>query len=387
MIPQRILVRGVNWLGDAVMTTPALVRLRERYPTSSITLLTHAKLAGLWHRHPAVDSVLTFDRSDGVWGVARRLRSHRFDAAFLFPNSPRSALEAFLARIPRRIGGTWPWRDWLLTDVVPAQSGSVPMRRRSVREIVAAQSDSLAPPHWGEPLPGPAAHHIHQYLRLVGGEGAPSAPIIGVDPEVMLAVSDRFGLESSRRWIGINAGAEYGPAKRWPAEHFRSVIAAVLARPGMGVLVFGGGSDVDLARSLCPAEGPNCKVLAGRTSLAELAAALKRCVVVVTNDTGPMHLAAAVGTPVVVPFGSTSPQLTGPGLPGDARHVLIQAEVPCGPCFLRVCPADFRCLGKFLRASPGGIGEARMAGMMGLSGCVKAMQRRHFLRETVRMAA
>lgn len=344
MIPKRILVRGVNWLGDAVMTTPALVRLRERYPTSSITLLTHAKLAGLWHRHPAVDSVLTFDRSDGVWGVARRLRSHRFDAAFLFPNSPRSALEAFLARIPRRIGGTWPWRDWLLTDVVPAQSGSVPMRRRSVREIVAAQSDSLAPPHWGEPLPGPAAHHIHQYLRLVGGEGAPSAPIIGVDPEVMLAVSDRFGLESSRRWIGINAGAEYGPAKRWPAEHFRSVIAAVLARPGMGVLVFGGGSDVDLARSLCPAEGSNCKVLAGRTSLAELAAALKRCVVVVTNDTGPMHLAAAVGTPVVVPFGSTSPQLTGPGLPGDARHVLIQAEVPCGPCFLRVCPADFRCL-------------------------------------------
>ena len=114
--------------------------------------------------------------------------------------------------------------------------------------------------------------------------------------------------------------------------------------PELGVAVFGGPSDVELAQSLVPAGATHVRLLAGKTSLAQLAAALGLCEVVVTNDTGPMHLAAAAGARVLVPFGSTSPELTGPGLPGDSRHRFVREPVPCGPCFLRNCPADHRCL-------------------------------------------
>src|SRR5438093_9708171 len=110
---EKLLVRGVNWLGDAVMTTPALLRLREARPCAHLTLLTHAKLADLWLRHPAIDSVLTFQHGEGAFAIGRRLREGNFSIALVLPNSPRSALEVFLARIPRRIGHARPWRNFL----------------------------------------------------------------------------------------------------------------------------------------------------------------------------------------------------------------------------------------------------------------------------------
>src|SRR5262245_16381056 len=116
MNPERILVRGVNWLGDAVMTTPALLRLRERFPAAVITLLAQEKLKDLWLRHPAVNETITFAPGEGVFSVGRKLRSGRFDLALVLPNSPRSALEVWLARIPRRVGLARPWRNWFLTD-------------------------------------------------------------------------------------------------------------------------------------------------------------------------------------------------------------------------------------------------------------------------------
>src|SRR2546426_168375 len=131
----RILVRGVNWLGDAVMTTPALQRLREARPNAHITLLTHAKLAELWQHYPEVDAVLTFAKGDGVLSIARRLREQNFDLALLLPNSPRSALEVFWARIPHRVGYVRPWRKFFMTQRVTPRPGAVPMRKRSVGEI------------------------------------------------------------------------------------------------------------------------------------------------------------------------------------------------------------------------------------------------------------
>jgi len=345
--PDRILVRGVNWLGDAVMSTPAVLRLRERFPSARIALLTQGKLAGLWADHPAIDEVISFQPGEGVWAVARRLRSLRFDLAVILPNSPRSAMEAFFARIPRRVGGRWPWRNWMLTDVVEAHPGAVAMRRRDPAEIAAVLSRPKAPAHWGEPLPGPAAHHIHQYLRLLrplGGCVDPLPPSIGVNPRVLSETRARFEIDPSRGWIGINAGAEYGAAKRWPAESFRALVAQWVRRPDLGILLFGGPADVALAESLVPSDPRQVRVLAGKTTLPQLAAGLKCCAVVVTNDTGPMHLAAAVGTPVLVLFGSTSPELTGPGLPGDPRHRFLRHEVACSPCFLRECPANLQCL-------------------------------------------
>ena len=172
--PRRILVRGVNWLGDAVMTTPALMRLRERFPDAHLALLTPEKLKDLWLHHPAIDEIVTFRDSDDIWEVARRIRLHPhafkkqmenyaelgrnfleadtpqilssterilvsadpvFDLALVLPNSPRSALEVWLARIPQRIGYARPWRNFFLTQTVTARPDAVKMRKRSTSEI------------------------------------------------------------------------------------------------------------------------------------------------------------------------------------------------------------------------------------------------------------
>ena len=350
--PQRILVRGVNWLGDAVMTTPALQRLRERFPDAEITLLTPEKLKDLWPGHPAVDRVLTFGAKAGVLSIARRLRAERFDLALLFPNSPRSGFEAWLAAVPRRVGGAWPWRDWLLTDVVPPAPGVVKMRKRTVAEIrrlVAAKAPSskFQAPSLEE------AHQLHHYLRLVahlGGNAELLSPKLGLGAGEIAHARQKFDLTEDRLWIGLNAGAEYGPAKRWPKENFIAAARELHARLNCGVVLFGGKGDVPLAEEISHAleslrvPRSALRVLAGTTSLRELVAALACCRALLTNDTGPMHVAAALGVPVVVPFGSTSPELTGPGLPGDPRHHLLQSEATCAPCFLRECPIDFRCM-------------------------------------------
>jgi heptosyltransferase-2 len=279
------------------------------------------------------------------------MRREGFDAALLLPNSPRVAVESWLAGIRRRIGGAWPWRDWLLTEVVPAAPERVKMRKRTRAEIehrISAKASREGYPS--------ASHQLHHYLRIAAALGAstePAAPRLEVTPAEVEAARQRFGLAPARRWLGINAGAEYGPAKRWPQERFTALAREAAAWPGWGVILFGGPADQTITRAVeegvrqaagswsAPATLAN---LTGRTSLRELCAALRCCEVLVTNDTGPMHLAAALGTPVVALFGSTSPELTGPGLPGEPRHRLLAADVPCAPCFLRECPVDFRCL-------------------------------------------
>ena len=370
--PRRILVRGVNWLGDAVMTTPALIRLREKYRGAHITLLTPAKLRDLWQQHPAVDEVIGFNAGEGVFSVGRKLRAGNFDLALVLPNSPRSAIETWLAQVPQRIGYARSWRNWFLTRVIPTRPGHVVMRKRTPQEInrlvgnagnVAARSrrreeadfagdPGNPPPHVGGY--DTTTHHIYEYLHLTAALGAsdePTPPSLVVAPMEVEAVSQKFGILESLRAVrplfGLNPGAEYGPAKRWPAERFIATAHRIQERTNCEWLIFGGQSDQAVASEIHSAlRTPHSALhyLAGRTSLRELMALLKLCRVLLTNDTGPTHVAAALGTPVVVPFGSTSPELTGPGLPGDPRHRLLKSEAPCSPCFLRDCPIDFRCL-------------------------------------------
>src|SRR5258705_4044569 len=132
---EKILVRGVNWLGDAVMTTPALMRLREGRPKAHITLLTPSKLAELWQSHPAINAVMPFEPNEGLFHVARRIREGRFDTAVAFSNSPRSALEVFFARVLERIGLARPWRTWTFTKPVTPRAQEVETRRRSASEV------------------------------------------------------------------------------------------------------------------------------------------------------------------------------------------------------------------------------------------------------------
>ena len=353
----RILVRGVNWLGDAVMTTPALMRLREKYPRAAIFLLAPRKLADLWRRHPAINAAIFFEAEESVFSVGRRLRKGGFTHALVLPNSPRSALEPFLAGIPERIGYARPWRNLLLTQTVAPRQGMVKMRKRSAAEIQQLISAPSAAPHSTSPAPDTApgkAHQIYEYLHLVatlGVDPQPMAPLLRTIPfaETGLARFFPAGSEKTRCFIGLNPGAEYGPAKRWPLESFAEAANELYRRLDCEFLIFGGPGDVALAeklRALLPEPMARRHVisLAGKTRLDELMVALKMCRVLITNDTGPMHVAAALGTPVIVPFGSTSPELTGPGLPGDVRNHWIKSDAPCAPCFLRECPIDFRCL-------------------------------------------
>jgi len=423
--PRRILVRGVNWLGDAVMTTPALLRLREQFPDARITLLTPEKLAALWTHHPAVDEIIGFSDEDGLVTMANKLknwpgqflefykkclgefwhelnnlpkplrkednlprpfqqvedeirrqdlkqvadaanrslthpfRNLLFDLALVLPNSPRSALEVFFARIPKRVGYSRPWRNWFLTQVVASRGEAVKMHKRSVAEIKAAINDP--PPDAARITYHASAHQIHEYLHLVAALGAnaePLAPLLFVTLEEIEAARKKFGLEEiSGPILGLNPGAEYGPAKRWPVDRFISAAQEIQKRTNCVWLLFGGKSDVSLTAQISAALHASRIVhhdLAGQTTLRELMALLKLCRVLLTNDTGPMHVAAALGTPVVVPFGSTSPELTGPGLPGDPCHHLLKSDAPCSPCFLRECPIDFRCMK--------GIGAERVVG-------------------------
>lgn len=350
--PEKILLRGVNWLGDAVMTTPALQRLREARPQAHITLLTHAKLAGLWEQHPAIDSVLTFSDADGVFSIANKLRAEKFSTALVLPNSPRSALEVFLARIPVRVGLARPWRNFFLTKAVPPRRDEVRMHKRTAAEVQALVAGNSRATQSAIPS---SSHQLHHYLHLVAALGANPAPLpprLEVTDAEVAAIKKRFGFrDDGTPLLGINAGAEYGPAKRWPRERFVAAAIEIQRRTNCQWWIFGGKADVELATGIADEiaaakTGPpdSAHSIAGQTSLRELCAALKACGLVITNDTGPMHVAAALGTPVIVPFGSTSPELTGPGLPGDATHHLIKANVSCSPCFLRECPIDFRCM-------------------------------------------
>jgi heptosyltransferase-2 len=341
--PGLLLVRGVNWLGDAVMTTPALLRLRERFPEARIALLTPEKLADLWRDHPAVNDVIFPNAGDGAFATAKVLREGKFDLALVLPNSPRSALEVFFAGIPKRIGYARPWRNFLLTQAVAPRPEGMEMHKRSISEINAAIAGHESRINYPS-----SAHQIHEYLRLVAALGANSAPLppqLFVTPGEIEAARTKFGLEKiSGPILGLNPGAEYGPAKRWPAERFIAAAREIHRQTNCVWLLFGGKNDTTAAAQIQSALGPLAINLSGQTTLRELMCLLKLCRVLLTNDTGPMHVAAALGTPVVAPFGSTSPELTGPGLPGDRRHRLLQSGAPCSPCFLRECPIDFRCM-------------------------------------------
>ena len=243
------------------------------------------------------------------------------------------------------------------------------MRKRSAAEVkrLVGSHPERPQPSTINYQPTGASHHIHHYLHLaaaLGANPAPLAPMVTISERESGLVAERFGFapagpDAAARFA-LHAGAEYGPAKRWPAERFAAAAVELHRRTGCHWILLGGPAETALASWLAteiarhalreqPEAGavpPPAPVsnLAGRTSLRELAAALKACQVLLANDSGPMHLAAAVGTPVVVPFGSTSPELTGPGLPGDTRHRVLRAHAPCSPCFRRQCPLDLRCL-------------------------------------------
>ena len=299
--PFRILIRSTNWLGDAVMSAPALRAIRAGRPDARLTVLTPAKLADFWATIPEVSEVITTVPGESVFAVARKIR-RGFDVAFVFPNSIRAALEVFLAGIPRRVGYRRPWRGRLINQVVP-----------------------------DPPKGKPSRHQVHHYLKMAAHAGA---DIEGAAQRY----ADRPEPEGAG-WLGLCPGAEYGPAKRWMTERFAAVAQQVHEQSGLKWLLFGVEKDRPVGDEIAAKLGENgCRNLIGQTSLAELIAQLRQCRLLLTNDTGTMHLAAHLGVPVVAIFGSTEPALTGPR---GRRVRVLRHHVVCSPCFQAGMPAGF----------------------------------------------
>jgi heptosyltransferase II len=300
--PFRFVIRSPNWLGDAVMSLRAARAFKLGRPDSRLSVLAPAKLAAFWESVAEVDEVISLAPEDSVFSVARKFRG-RFEAAILFPNSFRSAAEAWLARIPRRVGFRGHFRSMLLTQIIDE-----PRKKTAARP----------------------KHHADRYWHLARSCGAAEPPPIGNRPSPPVDLV-----------VGVCPGAEYGPAKRWPAGRFRKTMELVSKEVACSWVIVGTENDRRLAAEILEGFNGSAEDLTGKTSLEELISRLRTMRALLTNDTGTMHLADYLGIPLVAIFGSTEPRLTGPRSP---TSTVLRHQVECSPCFLRECPLDFRCM-------------------------------------------
>jgi len=321
---ERLFIRAVNWLGDAVLTTPALGAVREAFPSATITIAAKPLVAELFRHHPDVDEIVVYDKDGihaGVLGMVRMaaaVRRGRFDAAILFQNAFDAALLAFLAGIGERMGYATDGRRLLLSRAVPVTP-----------EVLAL-------------------HHAEYYLRLVAelGISRPAAPGLKIhvtheEREAIRASLRAQGVPEGKRILGINPGATYGSAKRWFPERFAEVADALSEEWNAAVVLMGSPPETPLAVEIEAAMRGKPVNLAGRTTVRELMALLSLCSFLVTNDSGPMHIGAAFGVPMVAVFGPTDWRKTSPW---TRRARIVRIDIDCSPCMLRVCNREHECM-------------------------------------------
>ena len=315
---EKILIRGPNWVGDAVLAIPALKAIRERFPAAEITLLVRPWVAGLFSAAPYVDKVWSENKPTTLksWvSIMRDIRGRRFDMALLLPNSFESALMMFLGGVRQRIGYAADGRRWMLTD---------PVTKACERR-----------------------HQIHYYLDLAKALSAvtdrPSISIEATSSERQsarqLLATERISRETA--FLVLNPGAAYGSAKRWHQERFANVADNLARELDLQVAIIGSGAERPIADQISAVMKSQTAVLNGKTSLETLIGVLAESSLMVTNDSGPMHIAAALGIPTVAIFGPTDEINTGPYGP---RTRVVKHAVECSPCLLRDCPIDHRCM-------------------------------------------
>ena len=324
--PQKILVRSPNWIGDAVISLPALAALRGRFPGAEIVLAAKPWVSEVYQRHPAVNRQMIFDPQGehrGIRGFSRfvhALRDERFDAAVLLQNAFHAAWMAWRARIPVRLGYARAGRRFLLTHPV---------------EVPPAAA---------------YGHQVYYYLHLLFRAGL----ISRIDPvpaiHLPLAVEEKLwaakylealGLTGPRFLVGLNPGASHGPAKRWLSERYAALADRLIGSLHADVLIFDARAEKSLAEEIAWAMEHTPIIVESQVTLRQMMSLLGACRLVVSNDSGPMHLAAALGVPVVAIFGSTDARATGPVGPHTR---VVRQRVPCSPCWFRECPIDFRCM-------------------------------------------
>lgn len=320
---RRILVRCTNWIGDCVMTTPALKVIRDNFPSARISALAKPWIRDVLVTNPSVDEVISYGNEykglKGQYRLAGELAQRGFDLAILLQNAFEAAWITRLAGIPRRAGYNTDARGLLLTHKV--------ILKKETKKI----------------------HQVYYYLRMLEGIGLKTN---GREPELFLEPqsSDAASVEKMLRreqtgnqqiLIGINPGAAYGPAKRWLPEYFLAVIKRLIKETGCKVIVFGTKADTGMGEEALRADPDGVINLAGRTTLSEAIAAIALCGAFITNDSGLMHVAAALNVPLVSIFGSTNPVTTGPF---SKKARVIRKEFDCSPCLKTDCPSDFRCM-------------------------------------------
>ncbi len=321
---RKILIRSTNWIGDAVMTTPAVEAIRENFPDARISVLVKPWVRDVFVANPYIDEIILYDkahRHKGLGGqvrLAKELAEFGFDLALLLQNAFEAAWLAYLAGIPRRAGYGTDLRGILLTHRVHLH----PETKK--------------------------VHQVHYYLRMLEGLGLK----VGKRPKLFLAspLDDRawaknllvnHGIKDDHALIGINPGASYGPAKRWLPEHFLELTRRLVERPHVKIIIFGTDADTEVAKMVLKVAPEQVINMAGRTTLGQAIGMLAKCRVFVTNDSGLMHVAAALNVPLVAIFGSTDPVTTGPF---SDRALVVHKNLDCSPCLKTVCPLDFRCM-------------------------------------------
>jgi heptosyltransferase II len=307
----KILVRATNWIGDALMSLPALGAIRDRFPKAQIVILAKPWVADLYARQSFADEIIVYNLQSS-WSMGRELRSRKFDCAILLQNAFEAAWIAWLAKIPTRIGYKRDGRQLLLTRAVDV------------------------------PRPGEIPRHQRfYYLELLR-----RAALIDRLPEnVSIQLQSRTppsGTRNVGRVIGVSPGAAYGTAKRWLPERFAEAAGALAAARGASIALFGSKSE----RALCEEIAQRltgCQVTnyAGETTLAQFIDLAAGCELFLTNDSGSMHITSALGVPTVAIFGATDDMATGPA--GSNARV-VRHPVDCSPCLLRECPIDHRCM-------------------------------------------
>lgn len=320
---RKILIRAPNWVGDNIFTFPAVRLLRRHFPEAQLTILVRGTLESLWEIIPEIDEVITFNLKGGgrdlkgKQNLITMLRRRRFDLAVIFPRSFESALWMWLAGIPERWGYAEEKRSCLLTRAV-----------RSPRKY------RITP-------------RMDYYYRLVSNAGdsefAPAA-CLELDPELVSSAGDFLrslvGEYPEDRLIGFHPGSSYGPAKCWPARNYGKLAGILQKKMGFVILLFGSEKERDMLEEIAAA-GTGIINLGGMTDLKRAAALMSLCRVFVANDSGLLHLAAALGVPVVGLYGSTDPEATGPR---GKKVKIIYKNIECSPCLMRECPSDFICM-------------------------------------------
>lgn len=313
---RRLLIRAPNWVGDAVMSLPVLAGLTKLFPAAPITVLAVPRVAPLFAGQPGVAEVIAYPAGQAKWRTLLGLRG-RFDLALALPNSFGSALDLWLSRTPNRLGYAADGRSVLLTTVLKGRAA----------------------------LKG--VHQIYYYLGLLEAWGPVqeySPPRIHLFPEEITAgreILSAGGPDSGGPWVGLAPGAAYGPAKRWPGERFAALGDFLQNEFQARLVILGGPEDREAAAAVERPGRARFLNLAGKTTLRQALAVLSQLQVLITNDSGLMHAAAALGTPVVAIFGSTDAAATGPF---SRRAAIIHHHLPCSPCLQRTCDRGYACL-------------------------------------------